>query len=213
MLDLILGYLIIIIILFSANIGLFSANYKLNDLKSTAIFLVMGIFLFIAVNISHLFSFNLSDYLTYIFILIAIIIFIIMFLYLKINKLNASAVITIILYYMSSLILASQIADESFLFNSLLLTIISIVIMIVAFQSSKLLMYAKRPYNVIIGEYMSLEGILIFLLGLTNGSVMHLDYEMFSSFLILTPTYQLIYVIIGIIAVLIIGLYLNDKKI
>ncbi|MBE6509870.1 MAG: hypothetical protein E7Z74_01160 [Methanobrevibacter millerae] len=84
--------------------------------------------------------------------------------------------------------------------------------MIVAFQSSKLLIYAKRPYNVIIGEYMSLMGILIFLFALTNVSIMKLDYEMFSPFLILTPTYQLVYVVIAIIVVLIIGLYWNDKK-
>jgi uncharacterized protein YacL len=58
---------------------------------------------------------------------------------------------------------------------------------------------------------MSLMGILIFLFGLTNVAVMNLDYTMFSSFLILTPTNQLIYVIIGIIIVLIIGSYWNDK--
>ena len=212
MLDLILGYLIIIIILFSANIGLLLANYKLNDIKSTAIFLVMGILLFIAINVSNIFSFNLLGYLTYVFIAISIIIYIIIFIYLKINRLDATTLITIIIYYMSSFLLATQIAGESFMFDSLFLTIVSIIIMIVAFQSSKLLMYAKRPYNVIIGEYMSLEGILIFMLGLTNASVMQLNYEMFSSFLILTPTYQLIYVVIGIVAVLIIGLYLNDKK-
>ena len=73
-------------------------------------------------------------------------------------------------------------------------------------------MYAKRPYYMIVGEYMSLMGILIFIFGLTNNSIMQLNHEMFSSFLILTPTYLLIYVIIGIIFVLIIGFYLNDKN-
>ena len=64
----------------------------------------------------------------------------------------------------------------------------------------------------IVGEYMSLMGILIFIFGLTNNSIMQLNHEMFSSFLISTPTYLLIYVIIGIIFVLIIGFYLNDKN-
>ncbi|WP_296866120.1 hypothetical protein [uncultured Methanobrevibacter sp.] len=59
---------------------------------------------------------------------------------------------------------------------------------------------------------MSLMAILVFIFGLTNNSIMRLNHEMFSSFLILTPTYQLIYVIIGIIFVLIIGFYLNDKN-
>ena len=106
--------------------------------------------------------------------------------------------------------IASQLKEH--LFNGLLLTIISIIMMIIAFQSSKLLIYAKRPYNIIIGEFMSLYGILIFIFGLTNVSVMNLDYKMFSSFLILIPTYQLIYVVIGIIVLLIMGLYWNDKK-
>jgi hypothetical protein len=41
---------------------------------------------------------------------------------------------------------------------------------------------------------------------------MTLDYTMFSSFLILTPTYQLIYVVIGIIVVLVVGVLINDSK-
>ena len=106
--------------------------------------------------------------------------------------------------------LASQIGGIS-IFDSLLFAFISIIIMIIAFQSSKLLKFAKRPYNVIVGEYMSLEGILMFLFGLTFISTITLDYSMFSSFLILTPTYQLIYVILGIIFVLIIGFYWYDK--
>ncbi len=212
MLDLIFGYLLIITILFSANIGLFSANFKFNDVKSTLIFIVLGILFIIVVSLSDLLTVNLLDYLTYIFLAISIMIFIIIILYLKLNKSELSFYLTIALYYISSFLLASQLSESS-VFDSLLLTFISIIIMIVAFQSSKLLMYAKRPYNAIVGEYMSLEGILIFLFALTNVSIMQLDYEMFSSFLILTPTYQLIYVIIAIVVILIIGLYLNDRKI
>lgn len=211
MLDLIFGYLIIIVILLSANIGLFLGNYNFNNIKSTLIFVVLGILFIIDINISRLFSLNLLDYLTHVFLIIFVIVFIILLTYLKLNKLNVSLYCTVFLYYMSSFLLASQLTELS-IYDSLLLTFISIIIMIVAFQSSKLLIYAKRPYNVIIGEYMSLMGILIFLFALTNVSIMKLDYEMFSPFLILTPTYQLVYVVIAIIVVLIIGLYWNDKK-
>lgn len=211
MLDLIFGYLIIITILLSANIGLFLGNFKFNNIKSTLLFVVLGILLIIDINISRLFSFNLLDYLTYVFLVIFIVIFIILLVYLKFDKLNASLYCTVILYYASSFLLASQLSEFN-VYDSLLLTVISIIIMIVAFQSSKLLIYAKRPYSVIIGEYMSLMGILIFLFALTNTSIMRLDYEMFSPFLILTPTYQLVYVVIAIVIVLIIGLYWNDKK-
>lgn len=206
MLDLIFGYLIIITILLSANIGLFLGNFKFNNIKSTLLFVVLGILLIIDINISRLFSFNLLDYLTYVFLVIFIVIFIILLVYLKFDKLNASLYCTVILYYASSFLLASQLSEFN-VYDSLLLTVISIIIMIVAFQSSKLLIYAKRPYSVIIGEYMSLMGILIFLFALTNTSIMRLDYEMFSPFLILTPTYQLVYVVIAIVIVLIIGLY------
>ncbi|MBR6023945.1 MAG: peptide ABC transporter permease [Methanobrevibacter sp.] len=210
MLDLILGYLLVIVILFSVNIGLFLGNFKFNDKKNTFISALMGIILLIVMAISSILTINLLDYLSYVFILVSIIIFTVLYIYLKRNNLRFSLSIIIFIYYMLALILSSQLAEHS-IFNYSLV-IVSIIVMIVAVQLSKLLMYAKRSYNVIIGEYMSLMGILIFILGLTNVSIMQLNHEMFSSFLILTPTYQLIYVIIGIIFVLIIGFYLNDKN-
>ena len=211
MFDLIFSYLLITTILFSANIGLFFGNFRLNNIKSIFIFLLIGIIFFIVVYISSFLRLNILDFLTYIFIVVSIIIFGILLVYLNLDKkLKIVTFSIIILYYANSFLIASQLKEH--LFNGLLLTIISIIMMIIAFQSSKLLIYAKRPYNIIIGEFMSLYGILIFIFGLTNVSVMNLDYKMFSSFLILTPTYQLIYVVIGIIVLLIIGLYWNDKK-
>ena len=183
MLDLIFGYLLIIIILFSVNIGLFLGYFKFNDKKNTFISIMIGIILLIVMAISSILTINLLDYLSYVFILISIIIFSILYIYLK--------------------------NDNLFNYS---LAFVSIIMIILTIQLSKLLMYAKRPYNVIIGEYMSLMSILVFIFGLTNTSIMRLNHEMFSSFLILTPTYQLIYVIIGIIFVLIIGFYLNDKN-
>ena len=211
MIDLIFSYLLIVIILFSANIGLFLGDFRLNNKKSSLISILIGIIFFIVVYISSFLRLNILDFLTYIFIVVSIIIFGILLVYLNLDKkLKIVTFSIIILYYANSFLIASQLKEH--LFNGLLLTIISIIMMIIAFQSSKLLIYAKRPYNIIIGEFMSLYGILIFIFGLTNVSVMNLDYKMFSSFLILTPTYQLIYVVIGIIVLLIMGLYWNDKK-
>ena len=209
--DLIFRYLLIIIMLFSANIGLFFGNFKFNNKKSTLISLVMGIILFVIIYISSQLTINLLDYLSYIFILVSIIIFITLFVYLKKQELKISLFAIIITYYAVSMLFSSQLGECS-LFNYLLLFFVSVIVMIISFQSSKLLMYARRPYNVIIGEYMSLMGILIFIFGLTNNSVVQLNYKMFSSFLILTPTFQLIYVIIGIIFVFVIGFYLDDKR-
>lgn len=208
--DLILGYLLVINILFSANIGLFLGNFGWDNKKSSLVSILIGIIFFIVTFTSTLITIDVIGYLTYIFILASLLIFIILIYYLKVDKFKVALMFTIILYYIISFLLACQLDWSAF--NGLLLSVVSIIVMIVAFQSSKLLMYAKRPYNVIIGEFMSLFGILIFLFGLTNMSIMQLDYVMFSSFLILTPTYQLIYVLIGIVIVLIIGLYLNDNK-
>ena len=210
MFNLMWGYLLIVTILFSANIGLLLGNIKLNDKNSCLTSICLGILFFVIINISTRFSFSLLEYFAYIFILIAIIIFIVMFLTIRYDDYKKPILICIILYFISSFMLASQIGGIS-IFDSLLFAFISIIIMIIAFQSSKLLKFAKRPYNVIVGEYMSLEGILMFLFGLTFISTITLDYSMFSSFLILTPTYQLIYVILGIIFVLIIGFYWYDK--
>lgn len=59
---------------------------------------------------------------------------------------------------------------------------------------------------------MTLFSILVFIFALTYDSARSIDYTAFSPFLILTPTYQLIYVVIGIIAVLVIGVLINDKE-
>jgi uncharacterized protein YacL len=82
----------------------------------------------------------------------------------------------------------------------------------VVYQLSKLLHHAKRQYPVVTGEYMCLFSILMFIFGLTYDSTRALDYSSFDSFLILTPTYKLIYVIIGLIVILVIGVLINDSK-
>ena len=59
---------------------------------------------------------------------------------------------------------------------------------------------------------MCLFSILVFIFAVTYNSTVNIDYTMFSSFLILTPTYQLIYVIIAVVVTLIAGMLLNDSK-
>ena len=150
MFDLIFSYLLIVIILFSANIGLFLGDFRLNNKKSSLISILIGIIFFIVVYISSFLRLNILDFLTYIFIVVSIIIFGILLVYLNLDKkLKIVTFSIIILYYANSFLIASQLKEH--LFNGLLLTIISIIMMIIAFQSSKLLIYAKRPYNIIIG--------------------------------------------------------------
>ena len=60
-------------------------------------------------------------------------------------------------------------------------------------------------------EYMFLECILLFILAITFSCVRELDYSIFSSFLILTPTYQLLYAIIIILIILVLGVLYNER--
>ncbi|MDO5815885.1 MAG: peptide ABC transporter permease, partial [Methanobrevibacter sp.] len=116
---------------------------------------------------------------------------------------------SIILFIISTMSVSCQTHLE--FFTGILYSLLVFIIIFVVYQLTKLLHYAKRRYSVIVGEYMSLVSILVFILGLTYESTRNLDYTMFSSFLILTPTYQLIYVVIGIIVVLVAGVLINDK--
>jgi hypothetical protein len=59
---------------------------------------------------------------------------------------------------------------------------------------------------------MSLFSVLIFIFAVTYYSTITLNYKMFSAFLILTPTYQLIYVIIAVIVILVGGVLINDRN-
>ena len=59
---------------------------------------------------------------------------------------------------------------------------------------------------------MCLFAILMFIFALTYDSARTIDYTAFSPFLILTPTYQLIYIIIAIVVILVVGVLINDVK-
>ncbi|WP_299524768.1 peptide ABC transporter permease [uncultured Methanobrevibacter sp.] len=215
MLSLFEGYLLIFVALFAVNMGLFLGNFKINNLKAISVAIISGILLIVVNYVSSyfkvLFSFLTGDF-GFLFLVVSVLLFVLTWIYLKKeNSLKKITCITTILFYIVILCIDSHIFAFS-LFNSLLLTLFLVIIMFVVYQLSKLLLYAKREYLLIVGEYMILESILIFILGLTYWSVKELDYSMFSSYLILTPTYQVVYVIILIIFILILGLYYNDKQ-
>jgi hypothetical protein len=84
------------------------------------------------------------------------------------------------------------------------------IVFFVVYQLSRLLMHAKRQYPIIVGEFMCLFAILMFIFALTYYSTFTLDYSMFSSFLILTPLYQLMYLLIGIVVLMVVGALLNE---
>ena len=208
--DLMGGYLLVLLVLFAANIALLLGNSKINNLKLLVVSAIFSIFTFVLMNLSSNINIELLDYFEYIFLVIAILTFCIMAYCTKNNNSKVLFYSVIIIFIISTVLLSSQSSLD--LFNSILYSLLFFIILFVVYQLTKLLHHAKRQYSVIIGEYMTLASILIFLFALTYYSTLNLNYTMFSSFLILTPTYQLIYVIIGIVVVLVAGVLINDMR-
>ena len=208
--DLMGAYLLIFLVVFAANIALLLGNNRYNNPKLIVISLIFSILTFILINASSYLNIALIDYFSYIFLVIAILLFALMYYCTKNNKLELLLYSVLAIFIISTILLASQ-SNLDF-FSSFLYSLLFFIILFVVYQLTKLLRHAKRQYPVIIGEYMCLSSILIFILALTYYSTLTLDYTAFSAFLILTPTYQLIYVIIGIIVVLVAGVLINDYR-
>ena len=144
------------------------------------------------------------------FLMMAVIIFIAMWIYAKKGNLKISICVISLLAMISVIFLSTQ--SVFGMFDMLVYSLIAFVILFVVYHISKLLHHAKRQYPIIVGEYMCLFSLLMFIFALTYDSTRTLDYSMFSSFLILTPVSQLIYVVIAIVVILVIGVLINDNK-
>ena len=208
--DLIGGYLLVMLVLFTGNIALLMGNVKINNLKLIAISILFSIGVFIILNVSVYLNISLLDYFSYIFLIISLILFFVIFYFIRNNNFKLALYSVLALFIISLTLFCSQ-TSLNYL-EKILYSLCVFIILFVVYQLSKLLHHAKRQYSVIIGEYMCLFSILTLIFALTYNSTLNLDYSMFSPFLILTPTYQLIYVIIAIIAVLVIGVFINDSK-
>ncbi|KZX13166.1 hypothetical protein MBORA_08420 [Methanobrevibacter oralis] len=206
--DLISGYLLIIVLLLTINISLFLGNFKLNNIELLGISTTISLLSFISIYLSRYFQSDLSFMLNYFFIILSLILFFIFLFYFKNRKyLVLSIVILIGVFVGSIFILSSQTSQFNFLYSLFVFILVFLI-----YQITKLLYHAKREYPVIIGEFTSLSTILIFIFGLTYFSTLNLNQEMFSSFLILTPTYQLIHVIILLVVILIVGVLYDDNR-
>lgn len=210
--DLMGGYLLVILILFSIDFALLAGNIKLSNFKVIIFSLIVSIISFALIMIPQ--SFNHSDFLLnnfdYLFLISAVIIFSVMFFYIRKNNLRTTFYIIIALFFILTVCLAYQ--SKLMLVDSLLYSLLVFIFLFVVYQLTRLLVHAKRPYPIIVGEYMSLFSILMLIFAFTYDSTINLDYGMFKPFLILTPTFQLIYLVVGICIVMVIGVLLNDTK-
>ena len=208
--DLIGGYLLVMLVLFAGNIALLMGNSKINNLKLILISLFFSIIVFMILNISVYLKISLLDYFSYIFLIISIVLFFVIFYFIRNNNFKLALYLVMALFFISLILFCSQTTLNNL--EMITYSLCIFIILFVVYQLSKLLHHAKRQYSAIIGEYMCLFSILTLIFALTYNSTLNLDYSMFSPFLILTPTYQLIYVIIAIIAALIIGVFINDSR-
>ena len=208
--DLIGGYLLVMLVLFAGNIALLMGNSKINNLKLILISLFFSIIVFMILNISVYLKISLLDYFGYIFLIISIVLFFVIFYFIRYNKVKLALYMVMALFFISLILFCSQTSLNHL--ERIIYSLCIFIILFVVYQLSKLLHHAKRQYSAIIGEYMCLFSILTLIFALTYNSTLNVDYSMFSPFLILTPTYQLIYVIIAIIAALIIGVFINDSR-
>ena len=117
---------------------------------------------------------------------------------------------TILSSFIVIIALSLCLKSENLALNALELAILSIVVMFLVYSISRIFNKAKRPYYAVIGEYMFLEFIFLLILALTFSTVRELDYSIFKSFLILTPTYQLMYAIIAILIIMVLGVLYSD---
>jgi peptidoglycan/LPS O-acetylase OafA/YrhL len=221
MMDLVWQYLIVIVMLFAINIGLLLNATNLDNKKSI-IFLFFHTILFfivslIALNLSSSLKF-LSGYIEYLMFAIGVILFILILFYLynwnkgKIVDLKIKS-LTFIGTIICSIVLIFSLtalwnSHGSIFFNA---GVIALSMFVISFIFMKL---SKKDIKGVpggISEYMILESILIIIFGLTFTYVKDLNYKNFTPFTILSPTYQIILLIIGVIALIIIGVLINDN--
>lgn len=213
--DLIGGYLLVLLILFVTNITLLFGNYKINNSKlfglASSIFIVSAVLMFISNTFLKDLSY-LMIYFNYLFLVLSIAIFLIIIYYSRDSGKNLRNSIILMTLLFAVMISALSFAAELSLFDILTYSLFGFAVTFLVYKLSRLLVYAKRDYPVIVREFMCLFTILILIFSLTFNSVLNLDYDLFNPFLILTPTYQLIYIIIVIIIGVIIGFVYDDIK-
>ena len=218
MMDLIFEYLIVFILLFFTNIAFLVRKSDFNKNKFIILAVTYAAIVFV---LSFILPYlNLSEYLIpfmpcilgFVSLLILILAIRHVNLGRNFNIDNDKAVFygTVLSSLLSISALSLCLKSDNLVLNSFELAILSIAVMFLVYKISKIFNKAKRPYYAVIGEYMFLEFIFSLILALTFSTVRELDYSIFKSFLILTPTYQLMYMIIAIIMIVVLGVLYGD---
>lgn len=216
--DLIFEYLIVFILLFATNIAFllryssFNKNKFIPFVLGYAIIVFALTFVFSSLNLQK----ESIEFIPYLLFAVSILMLIFSIRYVGFGKnygINDDKVVlygTILSSFLSIVALSLGLKSDNLLLSGLELAVLSVIVIFLVYKFSKIFNNAKRPYYAVIGEYMFLEFILLLILALTFSSVRGLDYSMFGSFLILTPTYKVLYMIIAIVILLVLGVLYND---
>lgn len=218
--DLIFEYLIVFILLFVANIAFLLRGHDSNRNKFIPLCLVYALAVFLlSFGLSSL---NLQDaaipFVPYVLFIVSVFMLILSVRFVSFGRNLDKTDDNLVFYgtFLSSIIsiavLSLALNTSNPFFTGLELAILSIVVMFLIYKISKIFKNAKRPYYAVVGEYMFLEFILLLILSLTFFSVRELDYSIFSSFLILTPTYQIMYMLLAIGIIFVLGVLYSDFK-
>ncbi len=218
MMDLIFEYLIVFILLFVANIAFLVKKTNFNKNKNFQFTLIYGAIVFILSFICP--TLGLGEWIIpsmpYILGLVSALMLIFAIRYVRFGRNYDVENDKIALYgtvlssFISIIALSLCLKSDNLVLSSLEFSVLSIIVMFLVYKISRIFDNAKRPYYAVIGEYMFLEFIFLLILALTFSTVRDLDYSMFGSFLILTPTYQVLYTIIIVLIILVMGVLYND---
>ena len=223
MMDLIFEYLIVFILLFVTNIALLVRNIDFKSSKFLIFNLIYSLIVFVlSFALSSLnYQKEIIPYIPYLLGLVCILMLIFSIIHVKQGRFDKlglnleNKLIPLIGTTISSFVAISALAlglnVENNLLSSIELAVLSFIVMFLVYKISKIFKKAKREYFVVVGEYMFLEFIFLLILALTFTSVRELDYSIFGSFLILTPTYKVLIMIVILVFILVLGVLENDR--
>ncbi|OWT33201.1 hypothetical protein BGI41_03625 [Methanobrevibacter sp. 87.7] len=218
--DLLFKYMILLVLCFGLNIGLLSNSLSnKNNSRNLPVIYIISLFLLsiIAINFSKNFLF-IDKFFNYYLIICAVIFIVIVYLY--DNYENLRKLFTVIISILSLFLFTVVISlsnlnnftifdvNSNLIIDSFLICILTSIFIVIG---KKLGNSLENFNSYVLGEYMIVESIFLFILGLTYNSVKNLDYTLFNSFLILSPSYMVSSVIIILIIIIIIGIFIGDK--
>lgn len=219
--------IISLVLLFGVNIGLATGLTKLSKVKTLIISILYGLILFALSMISY-YTTSLYDVISsYIAYLIGIIgiITILCGIYTVINwkrdkeKRYSFKSLTIMIpamccfigFVFAAILFNVKNTETNFLLISILMTVIFAVVILIFNLFSQFLKYAERPYPVLLGNYMILNGFYFLIAGLFIPNFKSLALLQTNP-LTISSTTNMIFLLMAAAGVFLLGVYLTKEE-